>query len=174
MGARAWARTFAARPRHARGLERVDLTIADRVEKELDRAREAIAALDADVAERALARAETLLREHPELPQAAWLRAEVHRSWAARWTRVEPRDDQRAQARGRKPTRSTADAPPASARSRSRRDRAPRRRSRVAGAPRRASSSRGSTARSSTGTHAADGDTTYALDVAAQPSTSSS
>jgi hypothetical protein len=77
---------------------RIDFTIADRVEKELDRAREATAALDADVAERALARAETLLREHPELPQAAWLRAEVHRSWAARWTRVEPRDDQRAQA----------------------------------------------------------------------------
>jgi len=74
----------------------IDFTVADRVEKELDRAREAVAALDADVAERALARAEALLREHPELPQAAWLRAEVHRSWAARWTRVEPRDDQRA------------------------------------------------------------------------------
>jgi hypothetical protein len=97
-----WAR---ARGLHVRpatdgargGLEHVDFTIAERVEKELDRAREAIAALDADVAERALARAETLLREHPELPQAAWLRAEVHRSWAARWTRVEPRDDHRAQ-----------------------------------------------------------------------------
>ncbi len=76
---------------------KVDLTIADRVEKELDRAREAISALDGDVAERALARAEALLREHPELPQAAWLRAEVHRSWAARFTRIEPRDDQRAQ-----------------------------------------------------------------------------
>ena len=75
----------------------LDLTIADRVEKELDRAREAIAALDGDVAERALARADALLREHPELPQAAWLRAEVHRGWAARWTRIEPRDDQRAQ-----------------------------------------------------------------------------
>lgn len=74
----------------------LDLTTADRVEKELDRAREAVAALDGDVAERALARAEALLREHPELPQAAWLRAEVHRSWAARWTRIEPRDDQRA------------------------------------------------------------------------------
>jgi hypothetical protein len=78
-----------------RGL-RVDLTIADRVEKELGRAREAVAAADADAAERALARAETLLRDHPELPQAAWLRAEVHRSWAARWTRIEPRDEQRA------------------------------------------------------------------------------
>ena len=76
---------------------KVDFAIADRVEKELDRAREAIAALDADVAERALARADAILREHPELPQAAWLRAEVHRSWAARWTRVDPRDDVRAQ-----------------------------------------------------------------------------
>lgn len=76
---------------------RIDFTVADRVEKELDRAREAIAALDADVAERALARAEGLLRDHPELPQAAWLRAEVHRGWAARFTRVEPRDEQRAQ-----------------------------------------------------------------------------
>lgn len=76
---------------------RVDLAIGERVEKELVRAREAIAALEADAAERALARAEALLHEHPELPQAAWLRAEVHRSWAARWTRIEPRDDQRAQ-----------------------------------------------------------------------------
>ena len=97
-----WARARGLRVRPAiessrGGLENTDLTIADRVEKELDRAREATAALDADVAERALARAETLLREHPELPQAAWLRAEVHRSWAARWTRVEPRDDHRAQ-----------------------------------------------------------------------------
>lgn len=80
----------------ARSAARIDFAIADRLEKELDRAREAIAALDADVAERALARADALLREHPELPQAAWLRAEVHRGWAARWTRVEPKDDGRA------------------------------------------------------------------------------
>jgi hypothetical protein len=101
-----WARARGLRVRSARegsrsALEHVDPAmadrIADRVEKELDRAREATAALDADVAERALARAETLLREHPELPQGAWLRAEVHRSWAARWTRVEPKDDRRAQ-----------------------------------------------------------------------------
>jgi len=78
------------------GPPKIDFAIADRVEKELDRAREATAALDADAAERALARAETLLRDHPELPQAAWLRAEVHRSWASRWSRVEPRDGERA------------------------------------------------------------------------------
>ncbi len=76
---------------------KIDFAISDRVERELERAREAIAALDADVAERALARADAILREHPELPQAAWLRAEVHRSWAARWTRIDPRDDLRAQ-----------------------------------------------------------------------------
>jgi hypothetical protein len=91
-------RILSARESTGDGVARIDFTIADRVEKELDRAREATAALDADVAERALARAETLLREHPELPQAAWLRAEVHRNWAARWSRVDPRDDQRAQA----------------------------------------------------------------------------
>lgn len=76
---------------------RLDPALADRLEKELDRAREAIAALDADQADRALARAEALVREHPELPQAAWLRAEIHRSWAARWARLEPRDDARAE-----------------------------------------------------------------------------
>lgn len=78
------------------GRLKVDVTIGDRVEKEIERAREAIAALDADAAERALARADVVLREHPELPQAAWLRAEVERTWAARFMRVEPRDDARA------------------------------------------------------------------------------
>lgn len=75
---------------------RVDLAIGDDVEKELDRAREAIAAADADTAERALARAETRIREHPELPHAAWLRAEVERAWSARWLRIEPRNEARA------------------------------------------------------------------------------
>lgn len=75
-----------------------DPALAERAEKELDRARLAIGAADADAAERALARGESLLREHPELPQAAWLRAEVERAWAARWLRVEPRDETRARA----------------------------------------------------------------------------
>ncbi len=74
----------------------IDPGLGDRAERELERAREAISATDADAAERALARVETLLREHPELPQAAWLRAEVERTWSARWLRVEPRDDLRA------------------------------------------------------------------------------
>jgi hypothetical protein len=90
-------RIVTASDRVGGGALRLDPSIADRVEKELDRARDAISALDADVAERALARAEALLRDHPELPQATWLRAEVHRGWAARFTRVEPRDEQRAQ-----------------------------------------------------------------------------
>ncbi|MDF2693116.1 MAG: hypothetical protein K0S65_1499 [Labilithrix sp.] len=74
----------------------VDPSVADRIEKELDRARLAVGAADADGAERALARAEGVLREHPELPQAAWLRAEVERAWSARWQRVDPRDEARA------------------------------------------------------------------------------
>lgn len=76
----------------------VDPTMADRVEEELDRARDALAAADADATERALARAEGYLRAHPELPQAAWLLAEVQRTWASRWLRLEPRDEARAQA----------------------------------------------------------------------------
>ncbi len=74
----------------------IDLAVGERVERELERAREAISGLDADAAERALARAESELRAHPELPQAAWLRAEVLRGWSSRWLRVEPHDEARA------------------------------------------------------------------------------
>ena len=74
----------------------VDLAIGERVEQELDRAREAIAATDSDGVDQALARAEALLRDHPEVPEAAWLRAEVERSWASRWLRLVPRDEARA------------------------------------------------------------------------------
>jgi hypothetical protein len=102
----AWARTRGvelALPRR-RGASPVsrppeaDPSVADRVEKELDRARAAVSAEDADATERALARAEALLRAHPELPQAAWLRAEVERAWSVRWLRVAPRDAARARA----------------------------------------------------------------------------
>lgn len=75
---------------------RLDPTIGEQAERELERAREAIGATDADAAERALARVDSLLRDHPELPQAAWLRAEVERTWSARWLRLEPRDETRA------------------------------------------------------------------------------
>lgn len=76
---------------------RAEQSIADGVEDELGRARDALAASDADAVERALARAEAPLRAHPELPQAAWLMAEVARGWSARWMRLEPRDEARAQ-----------------------------------------------------------------------------
>jgi hypothetical protein len=74
----------------------VDGAIATRVEEELHTAREMTAQHDADRAERALAHAEALLRAHPELPQGAWLLAEVERGWAARFFQLEPRDADRA------------------------------------------------------------------------------
>ena len=79
----------------ARGLV-IDGSISERIERDLEKAKQATAALDADAADRALARAETTLREHPEIPHAAWLRAEVARAWAARFTRVDPKDEARA------------------------------------------------------------------------------
>ncbi|MEO6418763.1 MAG: hypothetical protein ABIP39_05120, partial [Polyangiaceae bacterium] len=75
----------------------IDLGIADLIEKNLDRSRDALAALDVEATERALLQAEALVRAHPELPQAAWLRAEVERGWAARFLRGEPRDPARAE-----------------------------------------------------------------------------
>lgn len=74
----------------------LDLSIADRVESELATARNALTRLDADATEHALARARQLLEAHPELPQAAWLMAEVERGWAARWMRIAPIDVDRA------------------------------------------------------------------------------
>jgi len=65
----------------------VDWAAGDAVERELVRAREALMGLEFDAAERALARADATLRDHPELPQAAWLRAEVERAWSLRWLR---------------------------------------------------------------------------------------
>ncbi len=73
-----------------------DPSLGERAEAELERARLALATADADAVERALARAEAELRAHPEIPQAAWLRAEVERSWSARWLRLAPRDEARA------------------------------------------------------------------------------
>jgi hypothetical protein len=70
----------------------VDLGVADVVEDLLDRARDAIAARDGEGVERATSTADALLRAHPELPQAAWLMAEVERTRATRWRRVPPED----------------------------------------------------------------------------------
>jgi hypothetical protein len=71
---------------------RDDARVADDVEATLDRARDAIAARDADAADSALSAAESGLRAHPELPQAAWLMAEVERTRASRWRRISPPD----------------------------------------------------------------------------------
>jgi hypothetical protein len=59
----------------------------DDVEHDLALAHDALAGLDFDGAERNLARAEAILRDHPELPEAAWLLAEVERGWSSRWLR---------------------------------------------------------------------------------------
>ena len=78
------------------GASPVDPSIADAVEKELTASRDALTRLDADKAEDALVRARALLRAHPELPQAAWLLAEVERGWSARYMRISPTDPDRA------------------------------------------------------------------------------
>jgi hypothetical protein len=71
----------------------VDPKVGDDVESLLDRARDAIAARDGDAADRAIGTADSLLRAHPELPQAAWLMAEVERARSTRERRVPPVDD---------------------------------------------------------------------------------
>ncbi|MGO9832719.1 MAG: hypothetical protein ACLP1X_00745 [Polyangiaceae bacterium] len=79
--------------------------VADDVETLIDHARDAIVAHDTDGADRALSSAESLLRAHAELPQAAWLMAEVERCRSARWSRLPPGD---AEAAGRAWTRAEA------------------------------------------------------------------
>ena len=74
----------------------VDPSVATRVEEDLHAAHELVARADADGVERALARAEALLRAHPELPQGAWLLAEVERGWATRFARLAPTETERA------------------------------------------------------------------------------
>jgi hypothetical protein len=69
-----------------------------RVEQEISRAREATAALDAEASDAALARAESDLLGHPEIPQSAWLLAEILRGRAARARSVAPKNEARAEA----------------------------------------------------------------------------
>ena len=71
----------------------VDPRVADDVERLLDRARDAIAARDGDAADRTLAAADSTLRAHPEIPQAAWLLAEVERTRSVRLRRIAPVDE---------------------------------------------------------------------------------
>jgi hypothetical protein len=79
-----------------RGLA-VDYHLAADVEALLDRAHDAIAARDADGTDSALSAAESALRAHPELPQAAWLMAEVERTRSTRWRRIAPVDAEAAE-----------------------------------------------------------------------------
>ena len=75
----------------------VDMTVSKSIEESLHQSRELLAQHDADGTERALAHAEGLVRAHPELPQAAWLLAEIERGWAARFAQLEPVDRPRAE-----------------------------------------------------------------------------
>jgi hypothetical protein len=70
----------------------VDPQVGATVEDLLELARAAMAAADGAAIDRALASAESLLRAHAEIPQAAWLMAEVERSRATRWRRIPPMD----------------------------------------------------------------------------------
>jgi hypothetical protein len=66
----------------------IDWAAGELVESEIARAREALVGLDFEATEGALGRAEAALRDHPELPQAAWLKAEIERTWSVRWLRA--------------------------------------------------------------------------------------
>jgi hypothetical protein len=71
--------------------------VAEQVEDLLDRARDATAAHEGEAIDRATQAAEDLLRAHPELPQAAWLMAEVERARSTRWRRIDPADAEAAE-----------------------------------------------------------------------------
>jgi hypothetical protein len=74
----------------------VDPGAAERVEAMLDRARDGLAAHEGDAVDGELASAEALLRVHPELPQAAWLMAEIERARGTRFRTVDPIDSEAA------------------------------------------------------------------------------
>ncbi len=97
----AWARsrslTLVAPAEAARNPLPVDLAVAGTVEDLLDSARDAITARSGPEVDRALRAAQDLLTAHPELPNAAWLMAEVERGRSARWLRIAPVDIEAAQ-----------------------------------------------------------------------------
>lgn len=68
----------------------VDPGVAAAVEANLERARDASVARDENDVDRALDSAQKLLEAHAELPNAAWLMAEVERTRSARWRRMPP------------------------------------------------------------------------------------
>jgi hypothetical protein len=84
--------------------------LVSELERLLEQARTGVSALAEQQAAAALKEAERLLREHPELPQAAWLMAERH-SIAARLAdnaREPVADELRARARALEPERAAA------------------------------------------------------------------
>lgn len=87
------------------GADPTDPRVANEIEDLLDRSHDALAALDGAGMDADLAAADALLRAHPELPQAAWLMAEVERARAVRWRRISPID---AEAAGRASRRADA------------------------------------------------------------------
>jgi hypothetical protein len=76
---------------------RGDPSIAEDVERWLDRAREAIAARDGEAVDASLGAAEAALRAHPELPQGAWLLADVERARSTRLRHVRAGDAEAAE-----------------------------------------------------------------------------
>ena len=80
-----WARARGVvlqEPTPARAVVAVDASLPDAIEKELARAYEALGADDADAAGRAIGRVDAMSREHPEIPAAPFLRAEMLRAWS--------------------------------------------------------------------------------------------
>ncbi|MGH7269874.1 MAG: hypothetical protein ACREJ3_05535 [Polyangiaceae bacterium] len=74
----------------------VDDSAPSEIEDLLAQARESIVSGDAVATDRAISSAEVQLKSQALLPQAAWLMAEVERTRAARWRRIEPIDTQAA------------------------------------------------------------------------------
>jgi hypothetical protein len=70
----------------------VDPRVADEVETRLEHARDSLTARDGPGVDREVDAADALLRAHPELPQAAWLMAEVERARATRFAQSDPPD----------------------------------------------------------------------------------
>jgi hypothetical protein len=74
----------------------LDDRVADAIEELLGTARDAVVGHDRAGADRAIDAAEARLRAHAELPQAAWLMAEVERAKSTRWRRTAPVDAEAA------------------------------------------------------------------------------
>jgi hypothetical protein len=70
----------------------VDMSIAATVEDRLEAARDSLAARAGADVDGALESAAGLLEAHPELPNAAWLMAEVERARSTRFRRIAPVD----------------------------------------------------------------------------------